>query len=215
VAIFTGLLVYVTYRLVKTTGDLRQSTDKLWEAGERQIAVAQQSASAAEQSARTADAALRITQRAYLSVEPRGIGPFRTRLGTPGASVEVLGRLRIRNVGNIPARRVRWFVRITCDPDRLWNGFQIEDGGFVGDNVIPPGTAIGKGTKTILSTELMLFGEAKSRYCYVWGQVRYDDGFGIERTTNFCHRYNCEARTLENTIPRKHARYHDYGNDAT
>src|SRR5436190_17884348 len=60
VAIFTGLLVYVTYRLVKATGDLRQSTDKLWEAGERQIGVAQQSASAAERSARTADAALRI-----------------------------------------------------------------------------------------------------------------------------------------------------------
>lgn len=37
VALFTALLGFVTYRLVSTTGDLRDSTDKLWEAGERQL----------------------------------------------------------------------------------------------------------------------------------------------------------------------------------
>ena len=39
------------------------------------------------------------------------------------------------------------------------------------------------------------------------------DGFDGLRTTNFCHRYNCEARTEDNMIPEEHARYHDYGND--
>src|SRR5581483_5523765 len=59
VAIFTGLLVYVTYRLVK-------STNKLWEAGERQMQLtgqiaAQQSLETREQifaTGRMADAAM-------------------------------------------------------------------------------------------------------------------------------------------------------------
>jgi hypothetical protein len=37
IAIFNGLLVYVTYRLVSTTGDLRQSTDRLWRASKQQM----------------------------------------------------------------------------------------------------------------------------------------------------------------------------------
>ncbi len=206
VALFTGLLVWAT-------AGLRRSTDKLWEAGERQISVAQKSAEAAEASAKIADAGLRITQRAYLSVEPRGIGPFQTRRSAPGSVEEILGRLAIRNVGHLPARDVQWIVRIHCDERRDWRALQYNDDEFVGNNVIPPGTAMAKGTKTIPSTNLLLFDAAKQRYCYVWGRVRYRDGFGELRTTNFCHRYNCEARTENNTIPKVHARYHDYGND--
>jgi len=62
--------------------------------------------------------------------------------------------------------------------------------------------------------------------------VFYDDGFGSERVTRFCHRYS--AINLENAISQgigddgqvftdivgkvisaSHARFHRYGNDAT
>ena len=56
VAIFTALLVFVTYRLV-------QSTNKLWEAGERQIIVAQKAADAATASAEF----IPRVERAYLT----------------------------------------------------------------------------------------------------------------------------------------------------
>jgi hypothetical protein len=55
-------------------------------------------------------------------------------------------------------------------------------------------------------------------YLYVWGAVRYDDGFNNMRTTKFCHRYNWIVRgqTSGNyTIDKKHARDHETGNDAT
>ena len=28
-------------------------------------------------------------------------------------------------------------------------------------------------------------------YLYVWGAVYYRDGFGEDRETRYCHRYNC------------------------
>src|SRR5580704_8617469 len=72
IAFFNGLLVFVTYRLVTTTGDLRRSTDKLWAAGEQQIAVALIAANAAEKSAEAArahaDAAI-ASNRPYMFVE--------------------------------------------------------------------------------------------------------------------------------------------------
>ena len=86
VAIFTGFLVYVTYRLVTTTGDLRRSTDKLWEAGERQIAhleraaesqsrdmqasiaEAKKSSDAAKLAADVAQEALLTTDRAWIEI---------------------------------------------------------------------------------------------------------------------------------------------------
>jgi hypothetical protein len=66
-------------------------------------------------------------------------------------------------------------------------------------------------------------------YLYVWGAVYYEDGFGSgQRTTKFCHRYNCinlaeiweppgmggAARLKGHEIEAMFARYHRYGNDA-
>lgn len=60
VAAFTGLLAFITYRLV-------QSTNKLWEAGERQIIVAEKAANAAQASAEAASvSALYSSRRAGL-----------------------------------------------------------------------------------------------------------------------------------------------------
>jgi hypothetical protein len=56
-------------------------------------------------------------------------------------------------------------------------------------------------------------------FTYVWGEVTYTDGFGIERFTKFCHRYNHQAIVSHREggawVPPEDARYHDYGNEAT
>ena len=56
-------------------------------------------------------------------------------------------------------------------------------------------------------------------FIYVWGQLRYDDGFGERRFTNYCHRYNRETlRQLKGStqhgIPAIYARFHESCNDA-
>ncbi|KGJ69630.1 hypothetical protein BJA5080_08429 [Bradyrhizobium diazoefficiens SEMIA 5080] len=68
------------------------------------------------------------------------------------------------------------------------------------------------------------------RFLYVWGLVRYEDGFGTTRTTKFCHRYNCanvenihgekeadaggKGPVIGLKIRSEFARVHRYGNDA-
>lgn len=91
VAMFTGLLVYVTYRLVKATSDLRISTDRLWEAGERQIAVAKQAADAALMSAKVAAG----VERPFVYVKDPTI--------TISEDGSVEAGLRLINLGRTPA----------------------------------------------------------------------------------------------------------------
>jgi hypothetical protein len=156
----------------------------------------------------------RILQRAYVSVEPGGIEPLNSRSVSHGTEDDLLGQLAMRNAGNLPARNVRWSTRIECDSNRKRSEFPI-DSKVSGNNVIPPGSVMGRGTPLIKSGNLVLPKGSNAGYCYVWGRVFYDDGFGVERTTDFCHRYNCGALTTENTIPAKYARFHEHGNDAT
>jgi hypothetical protein len=44
------------------------------------------------------------------------------------------------------------------------------------------------------------------------------DGFGKERWTNFCHRYNTEVKEAQigggSRIRKELGRHHEYGNDA-
>jgi hypothetical protein len=57
-----------------------------------------------------------------------------------------------------------------------------------------------------------------TKYLYAWGRVTYVDGFGNERWTNFCHRYNTEVKEAQigggNRIRKEYGRHHEYGNDA-
>src|SRR5262245_23182657 len=77
---------------------------------------------------------------------------------------------------------------------------------------LPTGTSVragGRGTAVPHSS---------AKYVYAWGRVTYVDGFGNERWTNFCHRYDTEAKEAKTgggyVIPKEHGRHHDYGNDA-
>jgi|SRR6516225_5087387 len=51
-----------------------------------------------------------------------------------------------------------------------------------------------------------------------WGRFTYVDGFGNDRWTNFCHRYNTEVKEAQigggSRIRKEYGRHHEYGNDA-
>lgn len=68
-------------------------------------------------------------------------------------------------------------------------------------------------------SQMIFRDQDKPVYLYVWGIIGYDDGFGKNRTTKFCHRYNWIAREPEQppghtAVSEKHGRYHEHGNDA-
>ena len=119
IALFTIMLAVFTARLWF-------STDKLWEAT-RKLAVD------AERTAQNQSTQTQILERAYITVDPLGI-----ELKVDGASL--LGQVGFRNVGNLPARDVGWFVDIKWS----YRG-DLEDGDFPlgelkGKNVAPHGT---------------------------------------------------------------------------
>jgi hypothetical protein len=94
VAIFTGLLVYVTYRLVKSNNLLWKATK---DATDRQVKDTQ------------------ILQRAYLTVLRGGID-----IGTDGS---VIGQVIVFNTGHLPARKVSAFVKIMWSAGRDLSDF--------------------------------------------------------------------------------------------
>jgi hypothetical protein len=67
-----------------------------------------------------ADRSLKITQRAYIGVEPDGITRRRRENAPSDGPTDVSGHFFIKNVGQLPARELNWFVTITFDQDRLW-----------------------------------------------------------------------------------------------
>jgi hypothetical protein len=159
---------------------------------------------------------LAANQRAYLCVEPLGI------VLTVGGT-RVLGHVGIRNVGNLPAHNVRWFLDIKASPNDAEKSFPI--GALSGDLVAPPGVSVTRGTKTgMLIADLneqglsvvRLRSEENPVFIYVWGTVLYQDGLDKDRWTRFCHRYNWVMRgdgeIAKYDIDRKYARYHEYGN---
>jgi hypothetical protein len=100
-------------------------------------------------------------------------------------------------------------------PDLAW--FPINEGRLEGNNVVPPGTRIRKSSQRISFLRIETFKSGigpRNRFLYVWGVVRYKDGFGKPRFTKFCHRYNMNAEA-NLSIRRDDARHHEYGsNDA-
>ena len=120
VAIFTGLLVYVTFRLV-------MSTNKLWEE--------------TRDTADRQDRNTRILQRAYLHVLPRGIDV--TQQGA------VLGQVAICNSGHLPARKVSNDAKIIWSDDRSLSSFEETDIPIRHTNVVPAGGEMRRGTGTL------------------------------------------------------------------
>jgi hypothetical protein len=160
----------------------------------------------------------RILQRAYIAVEPLGI-----HLMANGSSL--IGHVGTKNAGHLPARKLNWLISIKhslngAEPESF---FPLEKGN--GKIVVAPGTVATQATNTNVSVQTLLTecaaeaakGERALEidvFLYVWGAVRYDDGFKRTRSTKFCHRYNWKTRDGRYEIAARDARYHDHGNDA-
>jgi hypothetical protein len=150
----------------------------------------------------------RILQRAYLSVIPRGVTPYLSTEDRLGCDVSFY------NAGALPAREVCWFINKALSIDAHRKDFPIANDRFYGSNIIPPKSEMRKGAEGMDAKPLAEFiegGNRDDRWLYVWGQVRYKDGFGMPRFTSFCHRYNLLGID-KNTIPAENGRFHEYGN---
>jgi hypothetical protein len=152
--------------------------------------------------------------RAYLSIEPEGINPYF------GQSF-LIGHIKIRNNGRIPAKNVSIF----SDIQRFDSGERV-------------GFDLGEVKKTKMAVQPranMKYGtygkwdipapeKVRDRridmngFLYVWGIVTYTDSFGTEGWTKFCHRYPCEMFGRDgaglHSISRKYARYHEEDGNA-
>ena len=160
-----------------------------------------------------------VIQRAYLSAYPAGVNPF-------DSAANADGHVGFRNAGRVPARKVRWFIDVATSSDFQRAHFPI--GQLNGNNSIPSDSEIRQWGRTAISRQEFDNFQANSLWVYVWGTVHYDDGFGNERYTNFCHRY--DARGFRSAVPElslaqavqlgraaissEGAVYHRYGNDA-
>jgi hypothetical protein len=152
----------------------------------------------------------RILQRAYLWCE---LGYIRSLKDAPG----FVPRIVIRNAGHLPAKHVAWVFgepHITTDYD--WRP-TTDPPAPEGDITLAPGADMTHGSAALdIPANL-----APGTYLYVWGYVRYNDGFEDGRISQFCHRYNLDLvrRRLETgglrVIPKMAGRYNRYYNDTT
>jgi hypothetical protein len=190
VAAFIVILALSTVLLWITTLQLWKSSDR---AGTQQIRDTE------------------ILQRAYITAYPLGIGPYRRQEEWIDARVE------IRNVDKLPGTTLEWMVcrKFSRNPHLAW--FPMNSKRLEGSHVIAPGAEIRKSSLRISIRRLARFKagmESRNRFLYVWGVVRYKDGFSYSRFTRFCHRYNIAAE-VDFRIDPVDARHHEYGpNDA-
>jgi hypothetical protein len=186
VAYYTKMLAWFTAVLASSTIGLWIVT---WRSGVRQSRETQ------------------ILQRAYISINLAGINPYRTREESVGHPV--LGHVDIVNVGKLPARDVSCCVKIEMSHSDVRHEFLITDRDFFGNFVLPPGAHMRHGTQMIDWNETLL-------WVYVWGEVRYLDGFGKKRWTKFCHRYPRIMMHKINAgfgVELTHGRFHLTGNN--
>ena len=154
-------------------------------------------------------------ERAYIAVEPQGVIPF----AAVGNSII---HVSIKNVGTIPARNVSWRVLGEACGNGRREDFPIDEAKMSGNNVVPKGTVMNYNQTAILDEQSFTNIRGHGCFYYVWGMVRYNDGFGVKRFTRFCHRYNGTAyvhiregaHNGEWGILPDGAKYHQWGNDA-
>jgi hypothetical protein len=190
---------------------LALSTIGLWLATNRLWKSADDTAEAQERNTR-------ILQRAYVSVDPLGLD-----LLIDGA--HLLGLVSIKNAGNLPARNLTWSIRMLASSNGEEQTFPLQD--TKGDIVVAPHSETTRGSdgRLVLVDMLTMAGAGGSRmdenpvFIYVYGVVRYHDGFTDGRFTRFCHRYNYKVRPQvsgsgQYIMSRDKARLHSYGNES-
>jgi hypothetical protein len=151
----------------------------------------------------------RILQRAYLSVQPDAV----RRLARPHETARA--GISIVNSGYLPARNIAWVINQAFSDEEQLKDFPVEKDKAEGANVIVPQSHMLQDSQPF-PAGLGTFAtpESSSKYLYVWGAVFYDDGFGGNRTTKFCHRYNGISYSGSSDVIAENGRLHSYGNDA-
>jgi hypothetical protein len=182
-----------TIAIAAFTFTLYRATQRLWTSSEQQA---------------------RISQRAYIAVDGLGVEPF---------STNSVAHLSVRNVGRLPAQQVAWFLDWDIDGNGIRKDFLIGTK-FYGSNVIPPGMEMRRSIDCHIPNPgiiAMFTPPIRRVFFYVWGEIRYLDGFGNLRFTKFCHRYDCRAlRQItdgpllgEYKLVGEDVRAHAFGND--
>ena len=154
----TDPVALYTLGLFAFTAVLAVSTVFLWDA--------------TRDAARRQEADTKILQRAYLSVEPAGVG-------ASSDSNKCHPNIAIRNVGSVPARKIRWVIDYTISQDHRLPEQTVDRDRTEGDNVLPPGSVMTQGGPIIcVGSNPNEMREEVGLYVYVWGIVIYLDGFG-------------------------------------
>jgi hypothetical protein len=141
----------------------------------------------------------RVLQRGYISTKGRDIAQMTN---------DLVGEIAIRNVGRLPATNVRWFIDMTASDDPDWKPPTVDEG-----QLMPAGILA-------IDTNVVRPGRPYSqlKYWYLWGLIRYVDGFGEQRFTQFCHRHHTATRHTPSgggyILPGKQSRQHEFGNEA-
>jgi hypothetical protein len=157
----------------------------------------------------------RILQRAYLSVEPKGIEWSATNGFLVGqVTFKNVGKLRAREfvsvVRKVEVHHAEWVTPILTDDD-LPRG--------ITPGLVPIGAEVPQGSEGITPREVAEAQVSGDKYLYVWGRATFEDGFDSDRRVNFCHRYPLAMKVAEPkgpgySIPLKFGRYHQHGNNS-
>lgn len=146
---------------------------------------------------------LRIVQRAYVSVLPGGIERY------ADGSYHYACNVIFHNAGNLPARNVSWSVNKMMSQNRAEEPPTISH--TAGSIVIPPRGDVTKGDgKGLAQDEILTNLENGKQWLYIYGLVRYHDGFSTDRWTHFCHRYFVSPNLAD--LGPSRGRHHEKGN---
>ncbi len=155
----------------------------------------------------------RILQRAYLTVEPRGIEWHSSGL--------LVGQVAFKNVGKLPATVFVSVVNKIVVRNAEWVAPILTDAALPrrSPGLVPIGGEVLQGSKGITTQEVTEAQVDGEKYLYVWGRARFKNGFNSTRYINFCHRYPLEKmepepQGLGYSISAKFAGHHEYGNNA-
>lgn len=151
----------------------------------------------------------RTLQRAFISVEPGG-----TRRFEGAEDKRIACDVIIHNTGNLAAQKISWELGTTFSDDPYKKDFGHETLKLVGDIVIGARVKARKGSDPVTTTEFNKWrdnAEPDRAWLYVWGRIRYYDGFRDGRFIDFCHRYNLRG-TSGYDLPAENGRYHEHGN---
>jgi hypothetical protein len=157
----------------------------------------------------------RIIQRAYLAVDGLGIEPFHSKS---------IAQLSVRNAGRLPATEVSWFIGCRVSENGRDEDFPISENEFHGSNTIPPGAEMRRSQDfTVDEDQLTNFFKDDRKFVYVWGEIRYLDGYGKQRKIRFCQRYDQRGKGVvpdgkafagKRMLIAESMRFHKFGNYA-